>query len=491
MSDSDRELSDAARAFLDAACVVLRSQRVVPPPVFHPYLELGRDYFGPDLMELPEFARFEGAVLRTHARFREDVPLGDREFASPFIFSFLETFVALACLADEELLPSSTAADRSLEHFRSALAAASCEVACCRVVSHMTTTDGEALNLADVQIVPVESGFGGRRHAHDVIGSVISGAVSAHGRSTPFVYAPPESVLVAIGTDPKPFECAALLSSRIERLLLLVRLLHAATCESIYEVQGETLPVRRLKPTLVRFRGSGGALISSTHMVRRTVRLSSDDARRVEGLWKLMESAERERPNMVLTSFAMAVQKFQTSFHSHTWYDQLVDLATALEAALSGKDKDDVVLRLKSRAAALLWTDRDPATDIFNDVGRLYGIRSSLVHGGELKEKDLLKAVRGVSTVPRDAPFGVALGHLVDRMRDLVRRSLLARVSLATGDQPLWRLGEDEGVDSRLADDATRRAWREAARDTLSSFGSLESADRPRAAVDFISPDDR
>jgi hypothetical protein len=484
------ELVESARAFLGAACAVLESQRVIPPPVFHPYIEVGRDYFGPDLMELPEYAAFELAVTDDHPRFGEAVPLGDRDFASAYIFSFLETFVARSSMTEEEMSPTSIAADRSLEDLHRAIQASSWGVACCRVVSHLATADGEVLEIADVRVVPVESGFGGQRHSHDVIESVIPGAESAYARVRPFVYAPPESVVVAEGTDAKPFDQAKDLSARIERFLLLVRLLHAGTCESIYEVQGETCPVRRFKPTVVRFRGSGETLISSTHMLRRSVRLSSNDDRRIDGLWKLIASAERERPGMALTSFAMAVQKFQLSYHSHTWYEQLVDLATAFEAALSGKENADVLLRLRSRSAALLWTDRDPATAIFRDVGQLYSLRSSLVHGGELKEKDLLKAVRGISTVPAEAPFGVALGHVVDRLRDLVRRSLLVRICLAKDDEPIWRLGDDDGVDAKLADDRTRSDWRAAWHDTLTSFDALNAADRPREAVDFISPVD-
>jgi hypothetical protein len=194
---------------------------------------------------------------------------------------------------------------------------------------------------------------------------------------------------------------------------------------------------------------------------------------------------------MVVTSFGMAIQRFQMSYHSYSWYDQIVDLATAFEASLSGKDKSDVMLRLRTRSAALLATEREPAAVIFDDVGLFYNLRSTLVHGGELKERDLSKTVRAISTVPSDAPFGLALGHAVDRLRDLVRRSLLARICLAGSEKPIWHLGQDDGVDSKLSDDSTRNEWRSAWRSQLDSIGALAAADRPRIAADFISQEDR
>jgi hypothetical protein len=192
-----------------------------------------------------------------------------------------------------------------------------------------------------------------------------------------------------------------------------------------------------------------------------------------------------------MTSFGIALQKFQLSYHAHAWYEQLVDLATALEAALSGKDTTDVLLRLRNRAAALLATDRDPAHAVFADVGTLYSLRSSLVHGGELSEKQLRKLITRVSTVPRNAPLGTATGYAVDRMRDLVRRSVLARICLAAdGDDSLWPLAEDPGVDAALADDDTRALWRRRWRARLASFDALFAADRPRQAADAISQED-
>jgi hypothetical protein len=46
--------------------------------------------------------------------------------------------------------------------------------------------------------------------------------------------------------------------------------------------------------------------------------------------------------------------------------------------------------------------------------------------------------------------FGIALGFALDRRRDLVRRSILARLGLAAGDDPPWPLRGDTPVDRHL-----------------------------------------
>jgi hypothetical protein len=267
MGVTNDETVASARAFLVASLRVLQQQRVVPPPVFHPYIAVGRDYFGPDLTSLPEFSAFEGAIQRTHARFREDVPLMDRDFASPYIFSFLEACVARCCLREEPISPASSGVEDSLNDLAMALGADRWEVACCRMVSHLTSVDGDPLDVAGLRVIPLNGSSSGHSgEAHEVIDSVIPGARSAYSREAPFSFAPPEAVVVARVANATPFEAALDLSDRIERFLLLVRLLHAGTCQSAYEVQGETCFVRRFRPTLVHFRGDR-RLLSSTQMI--------------------------------------------------------------------------------------------------------------------------------------------------------------------------------------------------------------------------------
>lgn len=492
MADADDLLAERARDFLRAAFAVLVEQHVLPRPRFHPYLQVGRDYFGTDLMPLQEFVSLEEAINQRHPRFSEETPLMNRDFANGYIFSFLEASVARIARSGRELRPDVPEVNECIAALAAEVDAERWEVACCREVCHLTTSDGQPLGIGGLVVFPITAEAAGHsREAARIIDSVIPNGLSAFDRDAPGGWAPPQSIVVAKEESGKLFEAGRLLSGRIEQFLLVSRLLHAGTCQSLYEVQGETSPVRRFDPILEHFRGSGVGLASGTQMVRRTVRLGEADVAAYDGLLAALRLANPPRENMVRTSFTVALHKFQSSYHAYRWDEQVVDLATAFEAALSGTAKNEVLLRLRTRSAALLATDRDPAGAVFRDVGLLYDLRSTLVHGGDLPEKKLRKTVTAISTVPDDAMFGVAIGHAVDRLRDLVRRSLLARICLSHGSDPLWALDDDAGVDEQLADDDTRRRWRAAWRDVLGSFGAASAADRPRAAADYISPHDR
>ena len=276
------------------------------------------------------------------------------------------------------------------------------------------------------------------------------------------------------------------LSGQIEALTFHLRLLYAATSDSLVELSGETRVVHSSPPEVRLFRGSGGGFASPTSMVRRVVIIDADTDRQVTGLQQLINAANRPTEGMHFTSLAMAKHKFTMSFHAFSWWEQIVDLSTALEAALAGKTSSDVLLRLKTRAAALLSTSDDPAQQIFADLGELYSLRSLLVHGGDITSRELERRVRRVSTVPPEVGFGVATAYAVDRLRDLVRRALLARICLALPETSPWPLDDDPQVDASLADDQTRSDWKRAWRGALLDVGAGRSADQAIVASDAI-----
>jgi len=492
MTILDPRIAVAAKSLIAAAAHVFERDRILPRPAFHPYIKIGQDYFGGSLMYLPEFEALEAAVAKVHSRFREETPLPERDFASTYIFSFLEACVARCCRNDEPLSATAESVETSLADLARTLASNTWEVACCREISHLTTLDGRPIDLLEVTVTPlIASPADHTRQAHALVDDVIAGAERAYLREAPSGYDPPESIVVARGCDGKPFEFVDVLSDRIERFLLFTRLLHAGTCHSMYEVRGETCLVRRFDPTLILFRGDNRRMMSSTHAVRRTTRLDAADSARLAGLAQIFDQAVRRHPGVFVTSFDMAVHKFQLSYHAYAWYEQVVDLATAFEAVLSGKETSDLTLRLKTRAAALFATESDSAANIFRDIGTLYELRSRLVHGGDLTQKELKKRIRAISSVTKGRTFGFELGCAVDRLRDLVRRGILARICLASGATPLWTLGEDAGVDAKLADNRTREEWRLAWHGILESFGAFAAAEKPQAAVDIILPEDQ
>ena len=90
------------------------------------------------------------------------------------------------------------------------------------------------------------------------------------------------------------------------------------------------------------------------------------------------------------TSFDLSKDLFNRSFEPGTWAERITDLATALEAALIGGDRDHMHInqKLQDRSSKLLATPDDLADAIREDVKTLYGLRSSLVHGSSISVRN-------------------------------------------------------------------------------------------------------
>ncbi len=484
------DVRHTARAFIAGAFDALREEFVLPTPVFHPYVQVGRDYFGDTIRRVPAYHELEQQLdaLYPH-RFAGHLKR-DSEFASTYVFNFLEAAIA-ACgrrgYLDEQdsFDANSDAVSECIEELIAVLDSSTYEVVCCRFVSHLTTEDDTEITLGGITVVPEPEGFGGltKRIARE-----IAGAWSAFNRQDPRPFDKLHALLIIRERtgDPEPYEVAQRLSNKLERFLLLARLFSAGTVYSMFEVKGMTTMVGRMKPYMTHFR-------ASRTLVRRAVWLAEQHALAFEAIGELVDQADVRREGMAATSFDVALSKFNASHHQENPYETLVDLATALEAILAGgeTETDGLTLRLRNRTAALLATDRDAGRAIFLDVGLLYGLRSKLVHGGQIKQSDLRRDLGKISTMPEgeaDSRFGIAIGYAVDRMRDLVRRAILARLCLAAEPDPLWPFSGSIGVDALLSDDEIRSHWRERWHEKLAALGIEAAANPPVAAVNFLTP---
>jgi len=491
---AEQAMRDAARSFVGAAFDQLREVKVIPTPIYHRFIHVGRDYFGDDVRG-PELYALERAIEEAFPeRFADDVHLRDREFASSYAFSFLEACVA-RCGGREQRFDSEAAGvTESIDELIAVLRSESSEVVCCRFVGHLTTTSGEPVRIGDVEVVP-EMDERAYRELQHRIAMEIPSTWMAFNRGDPFVFEQPHALLIARQTSTgDPYALGHVLSGSLERFQLIARLLTAGTVHSYFEVFGPTTLVSRVTAVMETFRESG--LGMSGPIVRRTVRLDGSEGPAFEALGALIDAADVERAGMAATSFDVAINKFRSALRPGPESEQLVDLATALEAILASGDRDNegLTLRLRNRTAALLATERDSGKDLFDDVGELYKLRSKLVHGGQIKEAELRRIVGRVSTVSPETVergMGVAVGFAVDRMRDLVRRAILARLCLASEPDPVWPFTRSTPVDAMLSDDAARARWRERWHGRLAELGVAAAAQPPRSAVDFLSPEDR
>jgi hypothetical protein len=98
------------------------------------------------------------------------------------------------------------------------------------------------------------------------------------------------------------------------------------------------------------------------------------------------------------------------------------------------------------------------------------------------------KALTQISTVPQTSTPAATAHFAVDRLRNLVRRSFLARLCLATGQQPLWPFDTNIPVDACLSDDMTRDLRRRSWREQLAALGASDAAEAVVSAIDPLGP---
>jgi hypothetical protein len=481
---STHPLWTSGRAFILAAFDLLHSQHVLPAPTFRRALRVGRDYAGPDLMALEEFKALESAMESAYG-WRFDEPLKrpeNAQFAHSYMFSFLEAAITL-CAGVEDYSSRSPGIEAALAQLVNVLDTRESETVCCRVVSHLVTTDSAPIESGNLTVVPEPAGF---RSLEQLILNEIPTA-GGQFDGIPLTWDPPHAVIIARDStvDVDPVRVGMGLSAQIDDFLLQVRLLSSGTVRSLYEIRGAATLICAGRPQLVVI---SDELMPT--MVSRVVEISDAHVKSAAALGALLARAPVPRDDLVFSSFDLALHKFSESYRNRDGLETLVDLAVALEASLADADGsgESVTLRLCTRAAALLATADDSGSAIFADIYALYGLRSRLIHGGTLKQKRLYDVIKAISTVPDGDPPGIAIARAVDRMRDLVRRAIIARAALAAGEQPLWPFKAPSSfkLDTELADDGARASWRNNWREHLSGIGAANAADLPGAPADFF-----
>jgi hypothetical protein len=468
-------LRRAAVDMISEAWGALARDHVVPCSRYRPYVRVGRDYEGTSVMGRPAFAQFSAALRNLYPEWFDAEPGAfPRWYPDNLVCSFIDACVAELSRQGESGDAPSDAVEAMVLELVDYLDAPEAQVGCARRVSHLMTEDKQEMTVAGVTILA-------QRRWEEIrqIADVIPTARAAFNGDPPFSFAPPEATLVSYATGPDPFKLRAAAERCIDRLLLAIHLLDGATTAGVFQVTGET--------TLVcRYSAGVDVLVYDEHPVPvRPAVISPASVQPVERLLALYDGTEHRAPKEVVHGLQMAVLKFTTSFAPKPWFEKVVDLTTALEATLSGTDKADVTMRICSRAAQILSTDRDSPQTIYGDVKALYDLRSNLVHGSVITEKQLDKWIASVSVVSPDRTPRMRIELVVDRLRDLVRRSILARLVL--NDDGRWRLrGDPPPIDQLLADPGTAAKWREAWHQRMGELGAAEAVHPAVPLLDSI-----
>lgn len=475
-------LRAALEAFLADAEAALTRDNVLPRPRYAPWISVGRDYFGPDLAHLATFRQLEAAIEATDDRFSDDADHSHRDFAAGYVFDALEFYVARQTRGDTEAVSSTYEA--LVEGLRVPRTMASAWA-----VTDITTSATNPLRISGVEIHRLpDVGAGTRADMAQLFRKIFGERAERldHDRlQHPFSEA---ALLVATHDTAETFDSEAVLPStkKIGDVVLAVRLLHAATAHAVYEIRGGTVSVGHGEPSIYEFEGAGQGTMSPGLSGRRAAHLTASDE---EGITTLVDVLHGQvGSDAEPSSLQTAVRRYQMSHHKRAWSDKIIDLSIALEAALSGDKNTEITFRLQSRAAALLATNRDPEAVLFDDIKHFYALRSRFVHGSAPSGKALEKTLRKISRVPEGEQFNTFRSDaVVDRLRDIVRRAILARLFIAARDPEHWRRDSahlDRAILTHEGKMTLRNAWREPLVD-LGQTAAIEAA----VQLSGLSPD--
>lgn len=206
-----------------------------------------------------------------------------------------------------------------------------------------------------------------------------------------------------------------------------------------------------------------------------------------------LHSTKRNKQG-TLPSVAVAMGRYARTFTDMNWQDKVLDLATGLEACLGPRDKEEIGLTLRTRAAHLLGHDDSERADaIYRDISDLYGLRSDIIHGRPTFTQSpakLFEARHFGHILPGDQ-----MQALLDCWRDVLRRAIAARLMLADTrlGEPLWSLfGDDTPVDRSMVRKDKRDEWCERIRGGAAALGLPLLVDQAPPLVDYLhNPVDR
>lgn len=466
-----------AVAMLDEAFTSLVRERVIPCPASHPYVRVGRDYYGSDVMNGSAFRKFEQSLCRLFPRHFEKPEQAQfpPEFPHMYALSLLEAAIARLGTAGEPYIAASATVEQVILEFIDRLDSPTIDLACARMVSHLTTVDRSVLTIGPVTVVPT-----GRGESPSRIASIIPTAPAAFNREVPHHFSRPEALVAARTSVPNPYDMIAPAIPTVDRFLLAIRLLYSVTSTGIYEVTGETTEICRYAARL-------RVLDYVEHpLCLRPAVLSEDSAGPIQAILTLYDTViPPQTDKQLIQPLDMAFLKYGGTFSAKGWDEAVVDLTTALEASLSGTDRTDISLRVCTRAAALLATDDDNPSVIFGDLKILYDLRSCLVHGAAISRKTMEGWLKDLSVVRKGDMPNMRIQRAVDRLRDLVRRAIIARLLLAADDR--WPLvGNPPSIDRTLVDWKKSSQWREAWHARLADIGAPAAIGPPAPLASSI-----
>jgi hypothetical protein len=450
---------------------------------------MAKDYYG-HAVPASDLAELLKAELPE--RFAEKIPAVDYPwtYGGPLV----EAAVAAATHADQPYEVASPSVQRVLDEFIDKLQATP------RLTVLLVVTDidvehpamsqgyadplGEEIAIAGVRLIRVEN------QPERFIELEVPSAGYEVERLDVVAYPGPAVLFVStvesiVGLDTR----SSTARRRAAQLLAAIRLATNTSARALLVVEGEPDRVHRYGPVITPLRQPW------FRYGHRPVTLGGRHVPSIEALATLIGRLEDNAADS--TPVRLAIGRFGRSIDETATgiSDQVVDLAVGLEAALAGTERTEIGLRLRLRAAQLLSNDGDSPEQIYSDVGGLYELRSTIVHGGVLSERSVERVITQITGAARARGSAERYALALDRWRDLLRRAILARIALQSA-AVAWPIGPRRrpqfDVDGYLASDTARAEWKRHIRDYWGERGltsAIERASNLRLTLGGHEPD--
>ncbi len=457
-------LRQAAATFLDAAFEDMREMKILPRSRFEPWIRVGHQYTSQIVSNSGSYRELQTALnLFYPAKFDEGLPGKERSLPilpHMSILPLLEGSIANATLTSEPYSSQSSSVIKCINEFLELLNGTAPKKIYAWLVPHCFVASQVKIGLINSET------YTDKRSTEKAILQKFPGVVLPEDYS--YSFPEPQTLFYLEGNNTNFSEESSASYAQLYALVTSIRLATGATSQRILEINGYPSIVHLHPPYVYEH-------ITSDAWLRRVGEITVDVARGIKAFMELMDDVQPT------SSLAIAIARFNKSFEGAPWHTQLIDLSVALEASLGSSDTNEISLRLRSRASALLATSVDSEKQIYSDVKVMYGLRSNLVHGNELTskkiEREIAKIPSSRSTLTPGLP-GITVELMVDRCRDIVRRSIITRLVL--NKNGFWLRKESFDVDSEIVQPAIREKWRTCCAEFINEIGLPDALSPPQ-----------
>ena len=259
-------------------------------------------------------------------------------------------------------------------------------------------------------------------------------------------------------------------SKAIGQFILACQLTYNATIRNYWEVMGSPDPMSPYRPTHFKFKDYDGFI----SLIRKNANIQKTHIPGIEWLMDEIDFVLSKPELQVATPLEVGLSNFSKSYYSGKNIRAIADLATCLESIIIQGSPTEILLKLRSRTAALIYTETDSIQKLYDDIKNLYELRSKLIHGDAIEEKKLIKILDRIIN-RSDISTTEKLALAVYRFRDIVRRALLARLTLDSMRNSPWSEENAKNIDALLADVQFRESCRASIGQKLRSASMLLS----------------